>query len=1059
MSADTVTLDVELFHERAHRFVEHWKAALKTDPNPYHQTQVILVPMGIIGEETNPYQKTRALHVWLWGYEFPNTLMVLTPSKWYFVTSSSKAKLLEPLCQTEAHDQVPIEVLRLTKDAQKDNQVFKQVVDILRKAGPKVGVFPKDTPEGKTMNVWEAVYKAESGFEEVDVSIAMGEVLACKDNNQLDYIEMASKLTSLWMTNYFTDKMTGILDEEREITHVKLSETMEGGLWDPKAQKAAKFPAKVNQDALDWCYMPIIQSGGQYDLRPSAMSNEDKLHAGTVVCSMGVRYRYYCSNLARTFMISPSKTQEKNYNFLLDLQQHILKALRPGIPAKQVYQKAVEYIRKERPDLEKHFMKNCGFAMGTEFRETGYVLNAKNDRELQPGMVFNLALGFQDLANPKASDKRGKTYALLLSDTVLLPLNGGSATSLTDSPKGLGDAAFYFDDDEEEEESVNGKRNSGDRTSRGTTKSRNDEGQDTSQQDRPRTREGAAQTRRSAVLSSKFRSEERDDETAEQKRREHQRELAAQKQAEGLARFPANGNHQQTKDEVQLRKFESYKREAHLPREVQRLQIVLDTRSSSVVLPVYGMAVPFHISTIKNVSKTEEGAFVLLRINFVTPGQVQGRKESVPFDDVNANFLRSITFRSTDMFRLGEICQQIQDMKKSQAKRDAEKQEMADIVVQDKLVETRGRRPIQLRDVFARPDVVGKRAPGELEIHANGLRYQHPLKRDQRIDILFSNIRHVFFQPCDHELIVLLHIHLKNFIMVGKKKTKDIQFYREASDAQFDETGNRRRYRYGDEDELQAEQEERKRRAKLNQEFRRFAQQLVDQSDGQLEVDIPFRDLGFHGVAFRSNVFFQPTTECLVQLTDTPVLVITMADVEIAHLERVQFGLKNFDLVFVFKDFKQPPAHINTIPMTQLDHVKEWLDSMDVVFAEGPVNLNWTAIMKTVQEDPAAFFQDGGWGFLLEEGDSEGDSELEEEESEFEMSQSDFGSEVSSEEDSEFSSAVATESDESDSDDESEESGEDWDQLEEKARRYDERKRHSHEDDDDTQRSHKRSRK
>jgi len=61
-------------------------------------------------------------------------------------------------------------------------------------------------------------------------------------------------------------------------------------------------------------------------------------------------------------------------------------------------------------------------------------------------------------------------------------------------------------------------------------------------------------------------------------------------------------------------------------------------------------------------------------------------------------------------------------------------------------------------------------------------------------------------------------------------------------------------------------------------------------------------------------------------LTDPPYLVITLNEIEIAHLERVQFGLKNFDLVFVFKDFQKTPIHINTIPMAQLDNVKEWLE-------------------------------------------------------------------------------------------------------------------------------------
>ena len=65
--------------------------------------------------------------------------------------------------------------------------------------------------------------------------------------------------------------------------------------------------------------------------------------------------------------------------------------------------------------------------------------------------------------------------------------------------------------------------------------------------------------------------------------------------------------------------------------------------------------------------------------------------------------------------------------------------------------------------------------------------------------------------------------------MVGKKKTKDVQFFREVSDAQVDETGNRKRkYRYGDDDEHEQEAEERRRRAALNKEFKEFAQKIAD---------------------------------------------------------------------------------------------------------------------------------------------------------------------------------------------------------------------------------------
>ena len=190
----------------------------------------------------------------------------------------------------------------------------------------------------------------------------------------------------------------------------------------------------------------------------------------------------------------------------------------------------------------------------------------------------------------------------------------------------------------------------------------------------------------------------------------------------------------------------------------------------------------------------------------------------------------------------------------------------------------------------------GKRVPGEVEIHQNGLRYQSPLRQDHRIDILFSNVKHLFFQPCAHELIVLIHVHLKNPVMIGKKKTKDVQFYREATDMQFDETGNRKRkHRYGDEEEFEQEQEERRRRAALDREFKNFAEKISDAGkEDKVEVDIPFRELGFNGVPNRSNVLCQPSTDCLVQLTEPPFMVITLEDIEIAHLERVQVGSSVF---------------------------------------------------------------------------------------------------------------------------------------------------------------------
>lgn len=95
------------------------------------------------------------------------------------------------------------------------------------------------------------------------------------------------------------------------------------------------------------------------------------------------------------------------------------------------------------------------------------------------------------------------------------------------------------------------------------------------------------------------------------------------------------------------------------------------------------------------------------------------------------------------------------------------------------------------------------------------------------------------------------------------------------------------------------------------------------------------------------NVRLQPTTECLVHLTDPPFLVVTLADIEIASLERVQYSLKQFDLVLVFKDFTKPPLHINSIQSSQLDDVKNWLEYISRLFRHWI--LEWQFIFFSVQ--------------------------------------------------------------------------------------------------------------
>lgn len=763
---------------------------------------------------------------------------------------------------------VPVEILTVdNKKPETRTQSFEKCIEIIKAAGKKVGTISKIEPSGPFADEWKKMFgEISKTAEEVDISPALSQAMAVKDETELRAMRTSARASSGMMSDYWIEEMAEVLDSEKKVTHAALAQKINQKIDDVKFfKKVSKLPSDFDSQQLDWAYGPVIESGGQYDLRLSAQSTNENLHSGCIIAGLGFRYKTYCSTIARTFLIDPSKSQTSNYKILLAAHQAAIAEAKDGVACKDVYNKALGVIKSKKPELEKNFAKNIGSAIGIELRDSNLTLSGKNTRTLKDGMTLCISTSLSDLTNDKPQDKRGTNYSLLIVDTIRVT-RSDTVVFTKETSTDLDSIEFYFKDEEE----VKPKQE----------KSK---------------KPGSSAIVTSNIKSARLRGANRGDnakEEEEARRREHQKELATRKQREGMEKYAEATGDMNGETEKKFKKFESYKREGQLPPRVKDLVVYVDIKASTVILPIMGRPVPFHINTIKNVSKSDEGEYTHLRFNFLSPGQGVGRKDDQPFEDPTAHFVRSLTVRSKDQARLSEVSAQITELRKSATKREQEKKELEDVVEQEKLVEIRNRRPIRLADVFIRPAQDGKRVPGEVEIHQNGLRYISPLK-SENVDVVFSNVKHLFFQPCVGELIVIIHVHLKNPIIIGKRKTKDVQFYREATDMAFDETGNRKRkHRFGDEEEFEQEQEERRRRAELDRQFKSFAEKISDAArEYNVAVDIPFRELSFNGVPNRSNVLMAPSTDALVQLTEPPFTVITLDEIEVAHLERIQVSL------------------------------------------------------------------------------------------------------------------------------------------------------------------------
>lgn len=670
-----------------------------------------------------------------------------------------------------------------------------------------------------------------------------------------------------------------------------------------------------------------------------------------------------------------------------------------------MYEGIVSFVKKQRSDLESKMTKSFGFAMGIEFREGSLLISAKTTAKAKKGMTFNINVGFGDLVND------GKKYALFLGDTVLVN-EGAPASLLTTKQKKIKHVCIFLKDPDEVEE------------------------EEEKEEEPVLLGRGA----RNAVLDSRTRTEM----TAEEKRHEHQKELATKINEDARERLKGlKGDNEEKK----VRKsVVSYSNSSKMPQEqeIRNLQLYVDRKYETVILPIFGTPAPFHIATIKNISQSVEGDYTYLRINFFHPGSSLGRNEGTSFPQPDATFVKEITYRSSNTKEPGEISapssnlntayRLIKEVQKKFKTREAEEREKEGIVKQDTLIINPNRGNPKLKDLYIRPNIVSKRISGTLEAHTNGFRFTSI--RGDKVDILYNNIKNAFFQPCDGEMVILLHFHLKHAILFGKKKHVDVQFYTEVGEVTTDLGKHQHMH---DRDDLHAEQAERELRQKLKAAFKGFCEKVEAITKGEVEFDSPFRELGFYGAPFRSTVLLQPTSGCVVHLTEWPPFVVSLDEVELIHFERVQFHLKNFDMVFVYKDYSKKTAMINSIPMNMLDHVKDWLNSCEVHYTEGIQSLNWAKIMKTITDDPEGFFDNGGWSFLEPESADEGGDDDDDEDDEA-YTPTDIDSEEgdSSEDYSEESDWSGEAEDSSEEElGSSEESGKDWDELEEEARRAD----------------------
>ncbi|VDL87543.1 unnamed protein product, partial [Nippostrongylus brasiliensis] len=601
-----LTADKELFLRHATILYEKWNSG----QDGLDAVDGLVV---IVGQDEGAlqYSKSKAFQIWLLNTELMDTLMVFTKKGRslfimkesfvflnlftqfvpfigiYVLASNRKADYFNSVKSNEFVGVVP-PVTPIHRDkSDKDAANFAKLLGYIKDdANNKVGYFSKDTFDSDFCNDWQ---KAFADVEKVDVSSSFAHIFAVKDEKELETCRSSATATvNAW--SYARKKFIEAIDQEKKVKHSRLANEIDAEIGSMKVQGQL-----AKNKTIETCYNPIIMSGGNYSLKWSTESSDKLLHYGVIVTSLGARLENYCTNITRTLMVEPSKNLEEAYEGLLATQAAIIEALKPGVKLSDVYAVGVKTFREKCPSVADNlYKKDFGFATGIEFREGGLTISPKCDEKVKAGMIFIVSAGAEGLVNAKSKDDAGKTVTIALSDTVLV--KDGQNEVLTEKAKSrLKNSVIRFKEEEEDAKDSN-KENT----------------------------EVLGRGKRSVVLTDQTRNKA----TNEDKRKEHQKMLAQQLNDAARQRLAqASGSSEAKKVKKSNVSYKSYEK-FPVDSEINKLNIYVDKRHDTIILPIFGIPVPFHISMIKNCSQSVEGDFTYLRINFAHPGSQIGKDQA-----------------------------------------------------------------------------------------------------------------------------------------------------------------------------------------------------------------------------------------------------------------------------------------------------------------------------------------------------------------------------------------------------------------------------------------------
>ena len=241
-----------------------------------------------------------------------------------------------------------------------------------------------------------------------------------------------------------SDEEIEVMKQAAEITteaHIRAMKAVKPGMFE--YQLEAEYLYAFNKNgARAPAYNSIVGGGNNACILHYAENNSELKDGDVVLVDAGCEYKYYASDVTRTFPVNGSFTEEQKqiYSVVLEAHKQSMDQLQPGNKWNLAHEKSVEVIVEGLIDLgiiksskqeaidtgeySKFYMHRIGHWLGMDVHDVGSYKQDGDWRDLEPGMVMTIEPGIYILDSLEGVEDKWKGIGVRIEDDVLVTKEG-----------------------------------------------------------------------------------------------------------------------------------------------------------------------------------------------------------------------------------------------------------------------------------------------------------------------------------------------------------------------------------------------------------------------------------------------------------------------------------------------------------------------------------------------------------------------------------------------------------------------------------------------------------